>query len=103
MPIYTIAEYHVRSSSVDKVKQAIEEFVAYVRTAEPGTRVYAAWQKQDEPAQFVHLFIFENEAALEQHSNSAAVKRFEAAYRPELVGGDVRFTDYNLVAAKGMS
>jgi hypothetical protein len=46
----------------------------------------------------VHFFIFENEAALETHSQSAAVKRFEAVYRPELDGGDVVFTDYNPVA-----
>jgi hypothetical protein len=27
------------------------------------------------------------------------VKRFEAAYRPELDGGEVVFTDYHLVAS----
>jgi hypothetical protein len=29
---------------------------------------------------------------------SAAVKKFEAAHRPELDGGDVVFTDYRTVA-----
>jgi quinol monooxygenase YgiN len=48
----------------------------------------------------VHFFIFENEAAQKAHSQSDAVKRFEQAYRPELDGGDVVFTDYHLVAAK---
>jgi hypothetical protein len=28
MPIYTIAEYRVKASGVDKVRRAIEEFVA---------------------------------------------------------------------------
>ena len=32
--------------------------------------------------------------------NSAAVHKFESVYSPELVGGDVKFTDYNIVAAK---
>jgi quinol monooxygenase YgiN len=99
MPIYTIAEYQVRPSGVEKVKRAIEEFVEYVKSKEPGTRMYVAWHQQADPTRFVHFFIFENEAAHKTHSGSDAVKRFEAAYRPELTGGDVKFTDYNLVAS----
>jgi quinol monooxygenase YgiN len=98
MPIYTIAQYQVRPSGVAKVKRAIEEFVPHVQGNEPGTRVYFAWQQKDDPTRFVHFFIFEDEAAHTLHSQSAAVKRFEAAYRPELTGGDVVFTDYVLVA-----
>jgi quinol monooxygenase YgiN len=98
MPIYTIAEYRVKPAGVEKVKQAIEEFVDYVRANEPGSRMYTAWQQQSDPTRFVHLFIFEDEAAHTTHSQSAAVKRFEAAYRPELDGGDVVFTDYHQVA-----
>lgn len=101
MPIYTIAEYSVKASGVEKVKRAIEEFVPYVRENEPGTRLYVAWQKKSDPTRFVHFFIFADEAAHKAHANSAAVKRFEAAYRPELDGGNVVFTDYELVAAKG--
>jgi quinol monooxygenase YgiN len=98
MPIYTIAQYRVRPSGVAKVKRAIEEFVPYVQSSEPGTRLYEAWQQEDDPTRFVHFFIFEDEAAHTAHANSEAVKRFEAAYRPELDGGDVIFTDYKLVA-----
>jgi len=98
MPIYTIAEYQVRPSGVDKVKRAIEEFVPYVKANEPGTRMYLAWQQRNDPTRFVHCFIFEDEAAHEAHSKSEAVKRFEAAYGPELAGGKVAFTDYNLIA-----
>ena len=100
MPIYTIAEYRVRKSGVEKVKRAIEEFVPYIQANEPGTRMYLAWQQKDDPTRFVHFFIFEDESAHSAHARSAAVKRFEAAYRPELDGGDVAFTDYELVAAK---
>ena len=79
MPIYTIAEYRVNASGADKVKAAIEEFVPYVRDNEPGTRLYEAWQHEEDPSRFVHFFIFENETAHEAHSKSAAVQRFEAA------------------------
>jgi quinol monooxygenase YgiN len=101
MPIYTIAEYRVKTSGVEKVKRAIQEFVPYLEAKENGTRMYAAWQRKDDPTRFVHFFIFEDEAAHTVHANSAAVKSFEAAYGPELVGGSVIFTDYELVAAKG--
>jgi quinol monooxygenase YgiN len=100
MAIYQTATYQIRPEAVEKVKQAIAEFVQYVQANEPGTRMYTAWQQQDDPARFIHLFIFDDEAAHERHGESEAVKRFEAIYSPELVGGSVVFTDFNLVAAK---
>lgn len=51
----------------------------------------AGWSEKNE-------IIFEDKAAHAAHANSDAVKRFEAAYRPELDGGDVVFTDYEQVA-----
>jgi quinol monooxygenase YgiN len=94
-----IAQYKIRPEGIETVKRAIQEFVPYVKAKEPGTRLYLAWQQQDDPTRFVHFFIFENEAAHQAHGRSEAVKRFEAAYRPELDGGDVVFTGYNLIAA----
>lgn len=98
MPIYQTATYQVKPQAVEKVKRAITEFVQYVQANEPGTRMYIAWQQQNDPTRFIHLFIFEDEAAQTRHSESEAVKRFESIYSPELVGGDVVFTDFDLVA-----
>lgn len=98
MAIYQTATYQVKPQAVEKVKQAIEEFVRYVRANEPGTRMYIAWQQKDDPTRFIHLFIFEDAAAMTRHSESKAVQRFESVYSPELVGGDVVFTDFDLVA-----
>ncbi len=98
MAIYQTATYQVRPQAVNKVKLAIAEFVKYVRANEPGTRMYVAWQQQDDPTRFIHLFIFKDEAAMARHSESAAVKRFESIYSPELVGGNVVFTDFSQVA-----
>lgn len=89
----------MKASAVDKVKEAIEEFVHYVKANEPGTMLYTSWQEKDYPTRFVHLFIFEDEAAHEAHGQSSAVRAFEAVYSPELVGGPVTFTDYLEVAA----
>ena len=98
MAIYQTATYQVRPQAVPAVKRAIEEFVQYVRTNEPGTRMYVAWQQQDETSRFIHLFIFEDAATQTIHSESEAVKRFESIYSPELVGGEVVFTDFNQLA-----
>lgn len=98
MAIYQIAQYRVNPRSVDKVRKAIDEFVRYVKANEPGTRMYMAWQQKEDPTRFVHFFIFEDEAAHIRHGESEAVKRFESVYSPELVGGDVVFTDYDMVA-----
>jgi quinol monooxygenase YgiN len=98
MPIHTIAHYRAKPSGVDKVKQAIAEFVPHIRANEPGSRIYLAWHQKDDPTCFVHFFIFENEAAHQARGNSAAVKKFKAAYGSELVEGDVVFTDYEVIA-----
>jgi quinol monooxygenase YgiN len=98
--IYQTAEYRVRPAAVERVKRAIEEFVAYVQANEPGTQMYVAWQVQDDPTRFIHLFRFADLNAQTTHSESAAVAHFEEIYRPELVGGDVTFTDFDLVATK---
>ena len=100
MAIYQTGGYRVKPEAVDKVKQAIKVFVRYVQENEPGTKMYLAWQEKNDPTRFNHLFIFENEAAQACHGQSAAVRQFESVYRPELVGGDVVFTDYEMILGK---
>jgi len=99
MPIYTIAQYQVKPSGTEKVKGAIEEFVRYVKANEPGTRhcMQRGSRKMTRPVLCTSSF-----SRMQQRTTSIAsqraVKQFEAIYRPELVGGDVVFTDYDLVA-----
>jgi quinol monooxygenase YgiN len=100
MLIYQTGGYQVKPSAVEKVKQAIKEFVHYAQENEPGTKMYLAWQEKENPTRFLHLFIFEDADAQTRHGQSDAVKRFEAIYSPELVGGDVAFTDFELISGK---
>jgi len=100
MPIYQSGGYRVKLSGVEKVKEAIKVFVRYVQENEPGTKMYLAWQEKDDPTRFNHLFIFEDEAAQTRHGESTAVKQFESVYSPELVGGGVVFTDYEMILGK---
>jgi quinol monooxygenase YgiN len=100
MPIYETGSYRVKPSGVEKVKQAIAEFVRYVQANEPGTQMYLAWQEKDDPTKFVHSFIFADAEARKRHGQSEAVRKFEAAYSPELAGGEVVFTEYEMIAGK---
>lgn len=100
MPIYQTGGYRVKAAGVAKVKAAIQDFVAYVQANEPGTKMYLAWQQTDDPTHFLHLFIFEDQAAQVRHGQSEAVKRFEAIYSPQLEGDEVEFTDFEMVAGK---
>ena len=100
MAIYQTGAYQVKPSAVGKVTLAVQELVRYLHVNEPGTQMYAAWQQKDDPTRFLHLFIFEDAAAQTRHGQSEAVKRFDSIYSPELVGGAVVFTDYELVAGK---
>lgn len=99
MPIFQTAHYQVRAEAVPAVTAAIETFVQYVRANEPGSRMYVAWQQQDDPTKFVHLFEFADAEAQRVHGESEAVRAFEAVYRPELVGGPVVFTNYEQLAS----
>jgi quinol monooxygenase YgiN len=98
MPIFQTAHYVIRPEGVDAVKEAIIEFVGYVAANEPGSHLYTSWQQADDPTRFVHLFIFDDEAAQQVHGQSAAVRKFESVYRPHLAEGPVRFTDYVEIA-----
>jgi len=100
MPLHVTASYQVQPAAVETVKQAIDEFVRYVRASEPGTRLYLAWQEKDDPTRFFHFFIFADAEAQAIHSRSEEVKRFQSVYGPQLVGGPVRFTSYESVAGK---
>ena len=100
MPLYQTGGYCVKAAAVEKVKRAIVEFVQYVKDNEPGTEMYLAWQEQADPTRFLHLFRFKDEAAQQKHGESAAVRKFESVYAPDLVGGEVVFTDYEMVAGK---
>ena len=96
--IYQTAYYKVKKQSVEKVKAAVREFTLYVKNNEPGTLLYLAWQKKDDPTSFMHFFIFADADAQDIHSKSEAVKKFESVYSPELVSSGIDFTDYELVA-----
>ncbi len=98
MPVYMTAQFTVRPESIEKCQAAIAEFVDYITRNEPSTRIYMSLQEEENEANFLNIFIFENEAAEEHHANSDAAKRFKSILYPECVE-PVKFTTYWLVAS----
>ena len=98
MPIYMTAQFKVKPESREKCEQAVREFVDYVKRHEPRTRLYTALQETEDATNFLHFFVFENEAARDLHSNSDAVNRFTAILYPETLA-PVEFREYILVAS----
>ncbi|HVZ47544.1 MAG TPA: antibiotic biosynthesis monooxygenase family protein [Gemmatimonadaceae bacterium] len=96
--IHELARYEVRPEALDEVLAAIHEFVAYVRTNEPGALRYEVWQEAEHPTRFVHLFVWRDEAANARHGASAAVKKFAGILYPKCVA-PVEFITYRQVDA----
>lgn len=96
--IRQLARYQVRREALDRCLAAIDEFVAYVRTHEPGTLRYEVWQERDDPTRFVHIFVFRDAEADRRHSESAEVRKFASILYPECLA-PVEFVDYRHVVS----
>ena len=96
--IRQLARYQVRPEALERVLAAIHEFVAYLRTNEPGALRYEVWQEVADPTRFVHIFVFRDAEADKIHSESEAVKKFSGVLYPECLA-PVEFVDYRQVDA----
>ncbi len=95
--IRQLAFYEVHPAAIVRVLAAIEEFVTQIRLKQPGTLRYEVWQERDNPARFVHLFVFRDAAADQAHADAAETKKFASILYPECLE-PVKFVDYHQVA-----
>lgn len=98
MPIYQTARFRIRPESLPICQAAIKEFLAYIRSNEPGTLYHVSLQEQDDPTSFIHYIAFRDEAGRQAHASSGAVKQFEDVLYPEMIA-PVEFTEYVMVAS----
>jgi quinol monooxygenase YgiN len=96
--MYRTAEFQVDPNSIAKCRKVIQEFVAYVKSNEPGTLLYISLQNEKDATRFLHLMAFADPLALVEHGSSAANKEFITALYPELESGVV-ISDFILVAS----
>ena len=99
MPIYQTARFQVRPQALESCKQAIRDFVDYVRTHEPDTLQYTAMEETGDATSFLHVFVFADAAARDRHANSDAAKHFTGLLYPN-TAAPVEFKEYSIVAAK---
>jgi quinol monooxygenase YgiN len=92
------ARYEVRQESLEQCLAAIHEFVAYVRSSEPGALRYEVWQESKHPTRFMHIFIWRDAEANRIHGESAAVKKFAGILYPNCLS-PVEFVEYAQVDA----
>ena len=97
MSIHMTARFEVEKEALEVCKRAIQDFVDYVRTNEPGTILYTSLEEKEHPGRFLHYFIFRDDRARELHSNSDAVNRFTNILYPNIVA-PVEFTEFIVFA-----
>lgn len=95
MSIHQTAYFVVRDDALEVCKDAIREFIDYVRENEPNTFLYTSLQAKDNANHFLHYFIFRDENARQVHANSEAVNRFTSTLYPNLIA-PVEFTEYEV-------
>jgi quinol monooxygenase YgiN len=97
MAIHKTAYFVVRDDALDICKNAIREFIDYIRENEPNTFLYTSLQEKEHTTHFLHYFIFRDENARQVHANSEAVNRFTSILYSNLVA-PVEFTEYEVFA-----
>ena len=84
-----------------ELEAAFTEMIETVSTSEPGTLIYALHQQRDEPGTFVFYELYEDDAALQTHSTSDAMKTLQGKLAG-LLGDRPTITRLDPVAAKGI-
>ncbi len=99
MPICMTARYEVPPELVEDCKQIVIDFVKYIRLSEPTTLFYMANQEMGHPTRFLHVMIFENEAAVQIHQQSPATRRFVDMIYPSALD-PLEFSEFYILGYK---
>ena len=101
MTITMTADFTVEPDGLETCKQAVENFIVYIQENEPGTRLYRSYQDQENLHHFFHFFIFEDQAAMEEHRNSEGAVVFADTIKPFLIG-ELQFHTFSEIGTTEM-
>jgi quinol monooxygenase YgiN len=100
MAIFRTARYEIRPDAIPACQEFIRTTVAHTQAHEPGTLMYMVLQETDNPARFVHLSAYMDEAALAAHITvEPMATQIRTILQPALVGPP-EFTQYTMIDAK---
>ncbi len=100
MPVHMTARFEIKPESAAIVQKAVEDFVGAIQANEPHTVLYRSMREVDNPAAYLHYFVFKDSDAEEFHRTTAWVNRFVEILYPETIH-EVTFTKYEEVASTG--
>jgi quinol monooxygenase YgiN len=90
------ARFTVHPEARERCEAAIREFVTALDD-EPGTRVYVALRESGDPTRFLHVMVFDDEAADERHRRAGHTRRFVEELYPHTLEG-VALNDFTMVS-----
>ncbi len=100
MAIFRIARYTITPEALAACQDFIHTTVAATKAQEPGTLMYMVLQETDNPASFVHISAYADDAAMAAHSVSEPMlTTIREVIQPAMVEA-AQFTHYHLVDAK---
>lgn len=98
--LHMLALYRVKAGKLEEIREAVAEFVESVKSNEPGTLFYEAYQGKGDIS-FFHVMTFKDSASEESHRQTQHMETFVQKLYPncedepgfvelELVGSNVR-------------
>ena len=74
--VTVVAKLKVQSGKEQTFRQEAEKMIGYVKANEPGTQVYVLHQAAADPTEFMFYELYADQAALDAHGKSDAMKQF---------------------------
>lgn len=92
--IGVVARLPVKPGEEENFKGAMRELMAGVRANEPGNKVYQCFRSRTDPAEFVVLEIYDDQAALDAHGQSVHFRAAGPVLGAALAGRpDIQYFD----------
>ncbi|MGE0045783.1 MAG: putative quinol monooxygenase [Hyphomonadaceae bacterium] len=92
--IGVVARLPVKPGEEENFKSAMRTLMQGVRDNEPGNKVYTCFQSRANPAEFVVLEIYDDQAALDAHGKSDHFRAAGPALGASLAGRpDIQYLD----------